>query len=319
MKNIQKTIIALALIAIIYSGCSKDEGGTSSTTLSPREQAAKDYKDMYLATIVSDAELAWTGNSANCAEGSISKVAYDRSLLRLNYFRKICGLSYDLVWNSAWHSDCQKAALMMTANNSLSHFPPSTWKCYSTEGYNAAGISNIAWGSGSYHSSACIAGWVEDDGSNNAAAGHRRWILFSRAKEYGLGSTSNAAVLHCIEHTTDPLPSSTPAYIAYPPAFIPQDLVYARWSLGIPNPISFYSGVDFSAATVKMTDKSGADISLNIVSKSDNGYGDQTIVWEPQGIQTNSNADVKYHVVIDNVTLNGVAKKYEYDVTVFKP
>ncbi|MCX6186908.1 MAG: CAP domain-containing protein [Bacteroidetes bacterium] len=319
MKNNKKSFIIIALIAIIYSGCSKDDKGNTTATLTPREQATKDYKDMYLTTMVSDAELAWTGNSANCAEGTISKTAYDRSLLRLNYFRKICGLSSNMVWNSAWHSDCQKAALMMTSNNSLSHFPPSTWKCYTTEGYNAAGISNIAWGSGSYHSSACIAGWVKDDGSNNAAAGHRRWILFSRAKEYGLGSTSNAAVLHCIEHTTDPLPSSAPTYVAYPPAFIPQDLVYGRWSLGIPNSTSFYSGVDFSAATVKMTDNTGADVTLSIISKTDNGYGDQTIVWEPQGIQTTMVADIKYHVVVDNVLVNTVTKKYEYDVTIFKP
>jgi hypothetical protein len=50
----------------------------------------------------------------------------------------------------------------MYANNSLSHFPPNTWKCFSQEGYTAAGISNIALGSPSYHSSNTITGWVED-------------------------------------------------------------------------------------------------------------------------------------------------------------
>ena len=207
----------------------------------------------------------------------------------------------------------------MYANNALSHFPPNSWKCYTTEGYNTAGISNIALGSPSYHSSKTITGWIQDDGSNNAVVGHRRWMLFSRAKEFGLGCTTGSSVLHCIEHTGDDLPANTPEYIAYPPNYIPQSLVFARWSFAVPNPASFYSGVDFSAATIKMTNNSGANVPLNIISSVDNGYGDQTIVWEPQGVITNSTGDLKYHVVIDNVVFNGVTKKYEYDVNIIKP
>jgi LysM repeat protein len=37
------------------------------------------------------------------------------------------------------------------------------------------------------------------------------------------------------------------------------------------------------------------------------------------GINTTSTTDVKYHVVVDNFTLNGVAKKYEYDVNIINP
>ncbi len=323
MNTISKLAIVLVGTVLISIGCSKEE--TSNTTsqqptnLTGREQAVKDYKEMYLTTAVTDAELDWTGNSANCNEGTISKLALDRSLVRLNYFRKICGLPYNMVWNESWFSGCQKAALMMYANNSLSHFPPNTWKCFSQEGYTAAGISNIALGSPSYHSSSTITGWVEDEGASNYTVGHRRWILFSRAKEYGLGCTTGSSVLHCIEHTSDPLPANSPAYIAYPPTFIPQSLVFDRWSLAVTNPNSFFSGVDLSAATIKMTDSQGGDVSLKIVSKTDNGYADQTIVWEPVGINTTATSDIKYHVIVDNFTLNGVAKKYEYDVNIIKP
>jgi hypothetical protein len=207
----------------------------------------------------------------------------------------------------------------MYANNSLSHTPPTTWKCYSTEGYTAAGQSNIALGSPSYHSSKTITGWIDDGGAGNETVGHRRWELFSRAKEYGLGCTTGSSVLHCIEHTGDALPANAPAYIAYPPAFIPQDLVFSRWSLGVTNPVSFYSGVVLTNATVKMTDSKGVDVPLTIISKNDNGYGDQTLVWVPTDINTTSTTDEVYNVVVDNFTLNGVKKKYEYKVTIFKP
>ena len=323
MNRMCKLAIMLVGTILITIGCSKEETNNNTsqqpTNLSGREQAVKDYKEMYLTTAVTDAELAWTGNSANCNEGTISKLALDRSLVRLNYFRKICGLPYNMVWNESWFSGCQKAALMMYANNSLSHFPPNTWKCFSQDGYTAAGISNIALGSPSYHSSSTITGWVEDEGASNYTVGHRRWILFSRGKEYGLGCTTGSSVLHCIEHTSDPLPANSPAYIAYPPTFIPQSLVFDRWSLAVTNLNSFFSGVDLSAATIKMTDSQGGDVSLKIVSKTDNGYADQTIVWEPVGINTTATTDIKYHVVVDNFTLNGVAKKYEYDVNIIKP
>ncbi len=312
----KKVIFIISISVILYSGCSKSD---TNPVLTGRALAVSDYNQYYLASNVSDAELGWTGNTTNCVEGTISQVALDRSLTRLNYFRKICGLSNNMVWNSTWFSGCQKAALMMYANNTLSHTPPSTWKCYTAEGASTAGVSNIALGSPSYHSSTSITAWIQDDGANNIIIGHRRWMLFSRAKEFGLGCTTCSSVLECVAHTSDPLPSNMPAYIAYPPTYIPQSLVFARWSFAVPNPISIFSGVDFSNATITMTDNSGANVPLNIISKVDNGYADQTIVWEPQGVITNSTGDLKYHVVIDHVSFNGVTKKYEYDVNIIKP
>ncbi|MFZ4799144.1 MAG: CAP domain-containing protein [Bacteroidia bacterium] len=322
MKSNTKTIILLSFITIIYASCSKEESKTTTTNnvqtsvTTARDSALKDYNEMYLNTDITNAELAWTGNTANCQEGTISKIAYDRSLQRLNYFRKICGLPYNMVWNNAWHAPSQKIAMMCYANNALSHTPPATWKCYTAEGAAAGQKTNLSLGR---HSSASIQGQLEDAGANNFATGHRRWILFSRAQEYGLGSTINTGSLYCIAHISDPLPSNSPAFIAYPPRYIPQSLVFGRWSFGVPNPVSFFSGVDFSNTTVKMTDSTGKNIPLTIVSKNDDGYGDQTIVWEPSVIQTFLSYDFRYHIVVDNVMLNGVKKKYEYDVTIFKP
>jgi len=309
-------IIAIVLIPILYQGCKKDGAGTSEDA--GRAAAVKDYNEMYLTTNVTTSELAWTGSTSSCNEGSISQSALDKCILRLNYFRKICGLSYNITFNSNWFSSNQKIALMCSANNALSHTPPTTWSCYSAEGAASANKSNLALG---YHSSNAITGWMQDPGTGNEKAGHRRWILFSRALQFGIGCTNNSAAMQCIDdtHTGDPLPINSPEYVAYPPKYVPQSLVFARWSFAVLNPQSFFSGVDFSATTVKVTSPDGTSIPVNIISRTDNGYGDQTIVWEPSGVITNSASDLKYHVTLENVNVNGSNNTYMYEVNIIKP
>ena len=65
-----------------------------------------------------------------------------------------------------------------------------------------------------------------------------------------------------------------------------------------------------------MTGDSG-NIPVTIISAG-GSYGDKTIVWEPQGIVTNSNADVSYTVTVSWIT--GAAQtSYTYTSIIFKP
>ena len=319
-KQLPIHLIAVLVLFVAFSGCSKETTTTNNNTtpLTEREQAAKDYNDLYLGSFCSTSQLAWTGVDSTCVQGTISQMAYDKVLTRINYFRKICGLT-NITWNSAWHDDCQKAALIMTSNNTLSTKPGPTWKCYTLGGYNAAGVSNLALGTAGYHTSQAVTSWIQNEEVGMYSVPYRRWILFSRAKDFGFGSTNRASILWCQEHTGDPLPSGCPDYIAYPPKYIPQNLVFKRWSLGVTNVTSYYTGVDFSTAQVIMTDPSGGSVPVNIVSTADNGAGDQTIVWVPQNINTTSSTDVTYHVKVKDVKLNGIPMTFDYDVTIFKP
>jgi len=67
-----------------------------------------------------------------------------------------------------------------------------------------------------------------------------------------------------------------------------------------------------------MKDQNGLNIPCNIIHRN-GGYGDRAIVWEPTNINTSSDADVKYTVIIDNVKLGNDMKSYSYDVIIFKP
>ena len=105
---------------------------------------------------------------------------------------------------------------------------------------------------------------------------------------------------------------ASPEWVAWPPpGYVPYPVVYARWSFSRPS-------ADFSASTVTMT--RGADaIALNRLTIA-NGYGDNTIVWEPQGLPGGApESDTVYTVQIGNVKVGAETRSYSYHVTVIDP
>jgi hypothetical protein len=312
---------------LTFVACQKEETKeeTKPTTTTggvtdAKELARQDFVSMYAGSDV--ASFTWNGNTTNCNAGTLPQEVLDKAMLRIKYFRKAAGLSNDAIsMNAVYNAKSQQAALMMKANNSLSHVPPTTWSCYTADGAEAAQKGNIAFGVSDVEN---INLWVEDEGSNNKEVGHRRWILYSRATQFGFGSTSNTATLWVINSGvgSSALPAGTPEYVAWPPkGFVPRDVVYPRWSLSIPAPTYPYQ-VDFTQATVVMKDPAGAEVPLTIeyANPIQQTYaGDNTLTWRPSGIQTSLDTDQKYSVKVSNVLVGGSPKTYEYDVTIFKP
>jgi len=160
---------------------------------------------------------------------------------------------------------------------------------------------------------------MKDYGGSNTAVGHRRWILYSRAKVMGHGATSSYDALGVIGSFANP--DTLPEFIAWPPkGYVPAPLVYPRWSFGKP-------GADFSNATISMLDDAGAPVNLSIIFRDTKknqkeslglkAYGDKSIVWEPESLELSLD-DYSYHVKIEDVLLNGETKSYEYDVVVIQ-
>ena len=296
-------ILSLFLLLI---GCKKEK--------SEKEIALEDYEQNYLGSIVDDP--GWTGNVSTCDAGSISQDALDKTLIRINYFRRLVGLNDNITFNSDYFDMQQQAALMMDANNQLSHYPPNNWLCWSVDGDYAAGHSSIGGVSSTAHSSNVITGFIDDSGPNNTAVGHRRWLLFSRASEFSFGCTNRAAALTSFGDAAKFENTNFPEYIAFPPnGYIPQELIFERWSFSIPAENN--QSANFSNAQVLMDGPDG-DINLNIVSRTDNGYGDNTIVWEPEQINYLIDDDVNFNITISNIG-NVTPDSYSYTVKVFKP
>jgi hypothetical protein len=260
----------------------------------------------------------WTGDMSSCTAGTTSAVYHEATLRRINYYRAMAGLPGDVVFSAVLDSQCQDAALMMIAEGSLSHSPPATWTCYTATGAAAAGKSNLALGN---HGPSAIDAYIRDSGSNNTAAGHRRWILYPRQTTMGSGSTTGqngfyfgSNALWVLDQASwGPRPAGV-TFVAWPPAgYVPYQVVYSRWSFSMP-------GADFTGASVTMTQGENP-IALSVVHgiTSQGGYGDPTIVWEPQDLPWGAPAqDTTYSITISGVTGTD-SSTYSYDVTVIDP
>ncbi len=315
MTNKTLLFASITTVLLIANGCTKEPAttdnptNTQNTDAQQRQQAIDDYTSLYLTTNTSS---SWTGSITTCTPGTVSADMHTKTLKRINFYRKIVGLPANMQLTTLLNEKAQKAALMMEANNQLSHQPDAAWVCYSADGASAAGNSNLAQGG---IGSGAIDLYMQDFGSGNEAVGHRRWLLFSRAKTFGHGSTSSFNAIYCLHNYSNPAVAASllPEFIAYPPKgyvvkdlFIPQQ----RWSFAIPD-------ADFSTAavTVKNTD----NISINTIKYPlQPGYGDNTLVFVPNINSYAFTKDTKYSVEIKNVKVNGVLKNYNYDVTFVK-
>jgi photosystem II stability/assembly factor-like uncharacterized protein/uncharacterized protein YkwD len=284
----------------------KDMPYTNSTC--PRAGIMKDYINIYMKSNVSNTELAWTGDKTTCVAGTTSLISETKTLDRINYFRTLVGLPGNVQLDAGLNSKCREAALMMDANGLLSHTPPSNWKCYTTVGADAAGFSNLNLGG---HSSKAIAAYMDDDGSKNYAAGHRRWVLNSKATIMGTGSTSIANALYVIGNDG---PSANVNFIAYPPnGFFPAPLLPAskRWSFG-------KDGAVFTNAKVEMKDHAGSNVAVTIEPLT-TGMADNSIVWVPDNIDRTNPMDITYSVTVKDVLVGGILQTYSYAVTIGQP
>jgi len=271
-----------------------------------RAEALNDYYENYIPSSFKSNELGWTGNVDNCVAGTISTIVQNKLLQRINYFRRMIGVEDQIIFDPLLNNKCQQAALIMEANDDLSHNPPSTWLCYNQVGYEAAGKSNLGLSSIDFYNP--IDGYIEDPGESNYFVGHRRFIFHSKAKIFGVGQTTNTNALWVHQLSSNPVNSIYNKFIAYPPAgYIPNSLVFDRWSFGIPD-------ANFSGASVTVNN---TPVPIHSIEE---GYADNTIVWEPSAINRSNSEDVFYNVQIRDVVLaDGSSKNYDYTIIIFDP
>ena len=271
-----------------------------------RQTIIDNFNTVYLPSEVTTAQLGWTGSVATCTPGTTSESAKTNTLNRINYFRNLVGLSNNVVFDqNAYEANCQAAALIMDANDNLSHTPPNNWTCWTQAGSNGAGSSNLALGA---HASGAISLYMIDPGTGNEPAGHRRWILYSRATKLGTGSTSSSAANALFVFGPTAVPPILPSFIAYPcEGFFPRSLTMTRWSFGIP-------GANFSNATVLVKDEAGATVGIT-QHPYQTGYGDNTLTWEMPNSTTSfvNKEDVVYTVTVSGIA-NAPATSFTYKV-----
>ncbi|EDQ88571.1 uncharacterized protein MONBRDRAFT_26152 [Monosiga brevicollis MX1] len=237
-------------------------------------------------------------------------------LKRVNFYRTMVGL-LPAGLSLTKSAQCLESSLMMSANSMLSHYPDESWACYHTNGDEAAGRSNLHLGGFGVNS---VDGYISDDGSNNMAVGHRRWILYPPLSEIGTGDVNPsesgyypANTMWVINGDWTRLPTEPEAVLWPSAGYMPYQLLPSsrRWSVSIDN-------ADFADATVTMTGPDGP-VAVTIEYRN-GGFGDPALSFhiDDESVMNRPlGADVTYHVTVSNYKLGGQTRTYEYDVIIF--
>ncbi|HMS36115.1 MAG TPA: CAP domain-containing protein [Arachnia sp.] len=338
-KRAMSGATALVLLAASWLGTSLAHAEPIDT--SSKQEVAEAYNARLLPTLT--VKPQWTGNVQKCtkkpkaqpkkAVGTDSAASKKATLTAVNYFREMAGLK-PVKEDKKLSALAQQSALIMKANNKLSHTPAKSWKCYSTQGRAASERSNIAisWGAwegpepGSGPRS--IALYMDDYGAHNKPVGHRVWILHPETSAMGTGSTDNTNALYVGSdkgsHNKNRRPSGG---IAWPSkGYFPWETMPTskRWSYSIapryveeevPGGLWIWPDGDlFAKAKVKMT-KNGKAVGTKIISRTWQA-ADPTLVWETKKKLTKPKSG---KVDTYKVTIKGIKgqKTVTYTVKVF--
>ena len=262
----------------------------------------------------------FTGNVADCDAETTSQAYRDSVVQRVNWYRQMAGL--DTVTERAEYSDAaQHAALMMSVQGSLSHYPGTDWACYTETGALGARSSNLGFGgSGTYE----IDRYMKDAGGTNLAVGHRRWILYPQLLQIGTGNIPDASshqgadALYVFGDRHQGDVREQRGFVAWPPAgYVPSETVWGRWSFQLP-------GADFAQADVTVTSQDGP-IPVDVIDR-DSRYGGAAVVWAVYGDLNSEqfprfpDGDYCYTVTISNVRVSGTTQvPFQYFTCLLDP
>lgn len=278
-----------------------------------RQESLNFYLQQYLSS--EGTPIGWTGDHDSCTPGTTSLQFREAVLRRINYFREMAGVP-TVTLKDEYNRKAQAAALMMSVNRRLSHSPTPDWLCYSSDGAEGAGSSDLFLGVMGWDA---ITGYVLEGG----VVGHRRWILYPQTEEMGTGdipSTQDYPEANALwvfdSNLWSPRPATRNGFVAWPPpGYVPYQVVNDHWSLSYPD-------ADFSSATVTMT-TGGADVPVAL-EPIFNGYGENTLVWIPYGVSIDitwpkPQVDTSFRVKVQNVIIEGQSRNFNYEVIVFDP
>jgi uncharacterized protein YkwD len=325
-SGVDSPVLADAPVGATLLVDTSDPASAHSAPMALNDTAAVDTQDRTAViafyqsqrAVAANERVTWTGSQSSCVAGDTPQAAKDAILRRINFFRAMAGVPEIIGLNAAYNAQAQQAALMMSANNALSHTPPTTWKCHSAQGATAARNSNLLLGGTGPDG---IDLYMHDFGSNNAAVGHRRWLLYPQSKEMGTGDVpsgngyraSNALWVFDNPNMWSARPAVRDGFVAWPPpGYVPHPVVYGRWSFS-------YPGANFASARITMT-RNGTVLPVRVEANA-NGYGENTLVWVPNNMPDSAvwpkpAADEPIQVSIENVVIGGQARNFSYTVTV---
>lgn len=247
-------------------------------------------------------EGKWSGDAATCSAGDMTPAARDNALRLMNLYRSLAGLG-PVTMSAEGNRLAQACALLMRANNTITHAPPSSFKCYTAEAAKTAGGSSLS--SGPAVSS--VDGYMIDPG-NPTTIGHRRWILSSWLTEVGFGSADRFSCQY------QPVKSmgakGAKAWVAWPPeGEVPLQAFGSRYGGQLDQTGWTVQSDSINLRGAQVSVKSGGSDLPVTVTQLGSGYGSTyAIRFAANGWTTKVGS---YHVEV-----SGVPTPISYDVKV---
>lgn len=267
----------------------------------------------------------------SCTSGIPSDSEKKKVLDRINYLRSIHKLD-PVVYDDKDDEVTAECALVIAANEQLSHTPDSSWKCWSQVAYDGCSSSNIHIGMASYDMSSTDSATIVDDFMTEEyqgepkTLGHRRWLIdpwlthiaFGRADYYdGNGYFVLGSAIKVIndDDGTGAIAGSDIKFVAYPfenyPADLYNDNIMMSFTV-IKDRFSKYSngtGINFASATIAIIDPDNKTMKVKNIDYDTQGYGvPNNLRWYVEGIKPN----VKYNVTVSNIMINDNPEFYQY-------
>jgi uncharacterized protein YkwD len=307
-------VVALAalLLGLGVAGPAEAATATSSLDRSDKAQITAAYEQLLAPSLRTP--VGWTGSIAGCRAGTVSAAQQAATLRVVNLARRLAGLS-TVTLDPALSAKAQQAALVYLANDRLSHSIPTSWRCSTKAARQAGSHSDITLGAGATGAKA-IALYLDDPGSSNLDAGHRRWVLAPAAKAFGSGSTTASNALWVIGPERAPGTYADPAWVSWPtPGYFPKQLEpEGLWSLSSGGSAK----VDFSRATVTVV-RAGKRLPVTVHTPVA-GYGQPTLVWTVRSVTTPSTGlSAVYTVTVKGVKKAGRTVSHRYSVRLYDP
>lgn len=314
-------VATLALVPVSAAPAAAASANAVDTTSRAAVQAA--YLSRWLPS--AGAAVTSTAMASSCSAGAVSPATEAATLSAMNLVRGLAQLDA-VTTTPVLAARAQAAALVFARNDTISHYPPSSWPCWTSDAATAAASSNIGISWGRTPTAADnINGYLTERNGDTTNLGHRRWILYPQLSTTGVGvadnpatgsiyRTNSANVLYVLGDAGRNAAAASPSWVAWPTAgYFPAQLEPGGlWSLS-----STSSGASFAAAQVTVTGPGGP---LAVTRRTTaNGYGNPTLAFTVSGVTAPAGgAEAIYTVSVTGIT--GVAAtSHTYQVRLFDP
>ncbi|WP_299049818.1 CAP domain-containing protein [uncultured Nocardioides sp.] len=298
-------LTALLVSPSAVAVAAEDVRGTEVPGASTRAEALDAYRTVQDAIAV---PAGWTGSVDGCRVGTESAESKAATLASINALRSMVDAA-PVRLDADLDRKALAAALMMRAEGNLSHDPGEDWACWSDEGDEAAGNSNLFLG---YSGAQAMEGFVDDSGIDSL--GHRRWLLNPGARTFGTGSTGSTNALWVFGPGSVTPPERTT--VAWPPAgYVAEPWVFQEWSLEIIE--ADLTGLDRARVEVSID---GEPTAVTRVQPIDSYYTiGSGLQWRVPAASSLPGGDHDVTVTVSGITVDGDSTPITWSTTVVDP